>query len=165
MYYFDRDDYEETNIEVNMTGYTSIYYTIGTNGGLACLKGDTPILVKGNKKKNIEDIKEGDIVIDAEGKETKVIKTLSHDIDMTFNIELSNNDILTASYGHKFSIKNHFRRACQVVKDHELDRQDGSVFKVINTEVKQETITVYEILTESKTYVLGNGIICECEDI
>lgn len=165
MYYFDRDDYEETDIEVNMTGYTSIYYTIGTNGGLACLKGDTPILTKGNKKKNIEDIKEGDIVIDAEGKETKVIKTLSHNIDMTFNIELSNSDVLTASYGHKFSIRNHFRRTCQVVKDHELDRQDGSTFKVTNVERKQENITVYEILTESKTYALGNGVICECEDI
>lgn len=72
---------------------------------------------------------------------------------------------LVASPCHKFSIKGRYRYACQVVKDHKLDRGDGSTFDVTATEVKQEEMEVYEILTKSGTYTLANGIICECEAI
>ena len=169
MYYFDHDDYHGTGtgvpIPIYIPGSTSFYYTIGTNGGLACLKGDTPIKISNTRTKQIKDLAVGDTVIDAEGNKTKVVKVFSHTVNTTFNITLSNEDVLVASYGHKFSINNHFRRACQVLKDHKLDRQDGSKFDVVATEIKQEEMEVYEILTESGTYTLGNGIICECEAI
>lgn len=165
--YYDRDD-EETYtdpISLNTNCPISFSYTIGTNGGLACLKGDTPIKIKGGKTKMIKNIKVGDVVIGADGKETKVIKLYNHKVPVTFNITLSNDDVLVASDCHKFSIKGHYRYACQVVKDHKLDRLDGSTFDVLVTEVKEEETEVYEILTESGTYTLGNGIICECEAI
>lgn len=165
--YYDRDD-EETYtdpISLNTNCPISFNYTIGTNGGLACLKGDTPIKIKGGKTKMIKSIKVGDTVIGADGKETKVIKLYNHKVPITFNITLSNDDTLVASDCHKFSIKGHYRYACQVVKDHKLDRVDGSTFDVLGTEIKQEETEVYEILTESGTYTLGNGIICECEAI
>lgn len=165
--YYDRDD-EETYtdpISLNTNCPISFNYTIGTNGGLACLKGDTPIKIKGGKTKAIKSIKVGDTVIGADGKETKVIKLYNHKVPVTFNITLSNDDVLVASDCHKFSIKGHYRYACQVVKDHKLDRVDGSTFDVLATEIKEEETEVYEILTESGTYTLGNGIICECEAI
>lgn len=165
--YYDRDD-EETYtdpISLNTNCPISFSYTIGTNGGLACLKGDTPIKIKGGKTKMIKNIKVGDVVIGADGKETKVIKLYNHKVPVTFNITLSNDDVLVASDCHKFSIKGHYRYACQIVKDHKLDRVDGSTFDVLATEVKEEETEVYEILTESGTYTLGNGIICECEAI
>lgn len=165
--YYDRDD-EETYtdpISLNTNCPISFSYTIGTNGGLACLKGDTPVKIKGGKTKAIKSIKVGDTVIGADGKETKVIKLYNHKVPVTFNITLSNDDVLVASDCHKFSIKGHYRYACQVVKDHKLDRVDGSTFDVLATEVKEEETEVYEILTESGTYTLGNGIICECEAI
>lgn len=129
------------------------------------LKGDTPIKTSNTRTKQIKDLAVGDTVIDAKGNKTKVVKVFSHTVNTTFNITLSNEDVLVASYGHKFSINNHFRKACQVVKDHKLDRGDGSTFDVTATEIKQEEMEVYEILTESGTYTLGNGIICECEAI
>lgn len=165
--YYDRDDegtYTDP-ISLNTNCPISFNYTIGTNGGLACLKGDTSIKVKGGKTKMIKSIKVGDIVIGADGKETKVIKLYNHKVPVTFNITLSNDDTLVASDCHKFSIKGHYRYACQVVKDHKLDRVDGSTFDVLGTEIKEEETEVYEILTESGTYTLGNGIICECEAI
>ena len=165
--YYDRDD-EETYtdpISLNTNCPISFNYTIGTNGGLACLKGDTPVKIKGGKTKAIKSIKVGDTVIGADGKETKVIKLYNHKVPVTFNITLSNDDVLVASDCHKFSIKGHYRYACQVVKDHKLDRVDGSTFDVLATEIKEEETEVYEILTESGTYTLGNGIICECEAI
>lgn len=169
MYYYDHDDYHGTGtgvpIPIYIPGSTSFYYTIGTNGGLACLKGDTPIKTGNARTKQIKDLAVGDTVIDAAGNKTKVVKVFSHTVNTTFNITLSNEDVLVASYGHKFSINNHFRKACQMLKDHKLDRQDGSKFDVVATEIKQEEMEVYEILTESGTYTLGNGIICECEAI
>ena len=165
-YYFDSDDYDTPTVSgaipIYIPGSTSFYYTIGTNGGLACLKGDTPIKTKGNKTKQIKNIEVGDIVTDAEGNGTEVIKIYKHTIPETYNITLSNGDTLVASSCHKFSIKGHYRYACQVVKDHKLDRGDGSTFDVTATEVKQEEMEVYEILTKSGTYTLANGIICEC---
>jgi hypothetical protein len=168
MYYFDRDEDHSGGTPLTIYGSgvsTAFFYTIGTNGGLACLKGDTPIKISNTKTKQIKNLAVGDTVIDAEGNKVKILKVFSHKVDTTFNITLSNEDTLVASYGHKFSINKHFRRACQIVKDHKLDRNDGSTFDVIATEVKQEEMEVYEILTESGTYVLGNGIICECEAI
>ena len=168
-YYFDSDDYDTPTVSgaipIYIPGSTSFYYTIGTNGGLACLKGDTPIKTKGNKTKQIKNIEVGDVVTDAEGNGTEVIKIYKHTIPETYNITLSNGDTLVASPCHKFSIKGRYRYACQVVKDHKLDRGDGSTFDVTATEVKQEEMEVYEILTKSGTYTLANGIICECEAI
>lgn len=168
-YYFDSDDYDTPTVSgaipIYIPGSTSFFYTIGTNGGLACLKGDTPIKTKGNKTKQIKNIEVGDVVTDAEGNGTEVIKIYKHTIPETYNITLSNGDTLVASPCHKFSIKGRYRYACQVVKDHKLDRGDGSTFDVTATEVKQEEMEVYEILTKSGTYTLANGIICECEAI
>lgn len=168
-YYFDSDDYDTPTVSgaipIYIPGSTSFYYTIGTNGGLACLKGDTPIKTKGSKTKQIKNIEVGDVVTDAEGNGTEVIKIYKHTIPETYNITLSNGDTLVASPCHKFSIKGRYRYACQVVKDHKLDRGDGSTFDVTSTEVKQEEMEVYEILTKSGTYTLANGIICECEAI
>lgn len=168
-YYFDSDDYDTPTVSgaipIYIPGSTSFFYTIGTNGGLACLKGDTPIKTKGSKTKQIKNIEVGDVVIDAEGNGTEVIKIYKHTIPETYNITLSNGDTLVASPCHKFSIKGRYRYACQVVKDHKLDRGDGSTFDVTATEVKQEEMEVYEILTKSGTYTLANGIICECEAI
>lgn len=165
--YYDEDDEEtySTPISFDVNCPIGFDYTIGTNGGLACLKGDTPVKIKDGKTKAIKSIKVGDTVIGADGKETKVIKLYNHKVPVTFNITLSNDDILVASDCHKFSIKGHYRYACQIVKDHKLDRVDGSTFDVLATEVKEEETEVYEILTESGTYTLGNGIICECEAI
>lgn len=168
-YYFDSDDHDTPTVSgaipIYIPGSTSFFYTIGTNGGLACLKGDTPIKTKGNKTKQIKNIEVGDVVTDAEGNGTEVIKIYKHTIPETYNITLSNGDTLVASPCHKFSIKGRYRYACQVVKDHKLDRGDGSTFDVTATEVKQEEMEVYEILTKSGTYTLANGIICECEAI
>lgn len=168
-YYFDSDDYDTPTVSgaipIYIPGSTSFFYTIGTNGGLACLKGDTPIKTKGSKTKQIKNIEVGDVVTDAEGNGTEVIKIYKHTIPETYNITLSNGDTLVASPCHKFSIKGRYRYACQVVKDHKLDRGDGSTFDVTATEVKQEEMEVYEILTKSGTYTLANGIICECEAI
>lgn len=125
----------------------------------------TVIKTKGSKTKQIKNIEVGDVVTDAEGNGTEVIKIYKHTIPETYNITLSNGDTLVASPCHKFSIKGRYRYACQVVKDHKLDRGDGSTFDVTATEIKQEEMEVYEILTKSGTYTLANGIICECEAI
>ena len=171
LYWFDEDDMGElspTDYAINLGGgYMSIgiYYTVGTNSGLACLAKGTKIMIPGNKTKAIDKLKVGDKVIDAEGKETIITKVFSHKVPMVFDITLPNGNIITASSHHKFKIGKFFRKACQVAKDSELVRQDQSTYKVVSCDIREEEIEVYEILTESNTYTLDNGLICECEAI
>ena len=171
LYWFDEDDMGEltpTDYAINLGGgYMSIgiYYTVGTNSGLACLAKGTKITVPGNKTKAIDKLKVGDKVIDAEGNETTITKIYNHKVPMVFDITLPNGEIVTASSHHKFKIGKFFRKACQVAVGSELVRQDSSTYKVSDCSVREEEIEVYEILTESNTYTLANGLICECEAI
>ncbi len=55
------------------------------NGIENCLVHGTKILMGNLSMKNIEDIVIGDIVIDAFGKETKVINTFAHEIELSSN--------------------------------------------------------------------------------
>mgnify|MGYP003302751669 CR=1 FL=1 len=171
LYWFDEDDMGElspTDYAINLGGgYMSvgIYYTVGTNSGLACLAKGTKITVPGNKTKAIDKLKVGDKVIDAEGNETTITKIYNHKVPMVFDITLPNGEIITASSHHKFKIGKFFRKACQVAVGSELVRQDSSTYKVSDCSIREEEMEVYEILTESNTYTLANGLICECEAI
>ena len=169
MYWFDEDDMGAFSGE-NFTAYLSgmavgFYYTVGTNSGLACLTGDTKVMLPNNKTKTISRIKVGDTVLDANGSETKVTKLYNHTAGLIFDIELPNGETVSASDSHRFKIGKKFRKACQVVKDTELVRQDESTYKVVSVTPRFEEEKVYEIATESGTYTLANGLICECEAI
>ena len=114
LYWFDEDDMGElspTDYAINLGGgYMSvgIYYTVGTNSGLACLAKGTKITVPGNKTKAIDKLKVGDKVIDAEGNETSTFERHLYNLiggkdgfgsDATKIIEwLANNDIGNPDY-------------------------------------------------------------------
>ena len=60
----------------------------GIGGG--CFKGDTRILMSNGTYKNIEDILEGDYVINQNGKSVKVLKKINNGIKNFINIKTNN---------------------------------------------------------------------------
>lgn len=147
-----------------------LHYNLSLNidggGGVACLTGDTLIkTIAGDKA--IKDIKVGDAVLDAENRPVLVTKTYSHEVKNLIRIVFNNKDNFLATGTHKILTAHGVVKCYGLVKDLEVKRSDGSTFKVIAQERVnlKDFVKVYEIMTETGTYQLTNGVINESEDI
>lgn len=128
--------------------------------GQACLSGDTKIKTLNNDI-YINDLELGDKVIDKDNQETEIIKVYNHKIDTVYQIHLDNDEIIECSYDHKFLVDGgNAVAAAQLKENDKLGQYTMTAIDIINKE-----LNVYEIKTESNTYTLANGIICECENI
>lgn len=144
----------------------SLSINIDGGGGVACLTGDTAIkTITGDKL--IKDIRIGDAVLDAENRPVLVTKIYSHETKTLYRTVFKNKDNFLATASHKIRT-NHGVVCCfGLVKDLEVMRSDGSTFTVLAHETVNllEPVKVYEIMTETGTYQLTNGVINESEEI
>lgn len=145
-------------------------YTLSINvdggGGVACLTGDTAIkTITGDKP--IKDIRIGDAVFDAENRPVLVTKTYSHEVKTLYRTVFTNKDNFLATASHKIKTTHGTVTCFGLVKDLEVLRSDGSTFTVLAHETVnlKDFVKVYEIMTETGTYQLTNGVINESEDI
>lgn len=128
--------------------------------GQACLSGDTKIKTLNNDI-YISDLELGDKVIDKDNQETEITKIYNHKIDTVYQIHLDNDETIECSYDHKFLVDGgKATTAAQLKENDKLGQYTITSIDIINKE-----LDVYEIKTESNTYTLANGIICECENI
>lgn len=128
--------------------------------GQACLSGDTKIKTLNNDI-YISDLELGDKVIDKDNQETEITKIYNHKIDTVYQIHLDNDETIECSYDHKFLVDGgKATTAAQLKENDKLGQHTITSIDIINKE-----LDVYEIKTESNTYTLANGIICECENI
>lgn len=128
--------------------------------GQACLSGDTKIKTLNNDI-YISDLELGDKVIDKDNQETEITKIYNHKIDTVYQIHLDNDETIECSYDHKFLVNDEKAvTAAQLKENDKLGQYIITSIDIINKE-----LDVYEIKTESNTYTLANGIICECENI
>lgn len=128
--------------------------------GQACLSGDTKIKTLNNDI-YISDLELGDKVIDKDNQETEITKIYNHKIDTVYQIHLDNDETIECSYDHKFLVNDEKAvTAAQLKENDKLGQHTITSIDIINKE-----LDVYEIKTESNTYTLANGIICECENI
>lgn len=128
--------------------------------GQACLSGDTKIKTSNNDI-YISDLELGDKVIDRDNQETEITKVYNHKIDTVYQIHLDNDETIECSYDHKFLVNGEKAvTAAQLKENDKLGQYIITSIDIINKE-----LDVYEIKTESNTYTLANGIICECENI
>lgn len=128
--------------------------------GQACLSGDTKIKTLNNDI-YISDLELGDKVIDKDNQETEITKIYNHKIDTVYQIHLDNDKTIECSYDHKFLVDGGKATiAAQLKENDKLGQYIITSIDIINKE-----LDVYEIKTESNTYTLANGIICECENI
>lgn len=128
--------------------------------GQACLSGDTKIKTLNNDI-YISDLELGDKVIDRDNQETEITKVYNHKIDTVYQIHLDNDETIECSYDHKFLVNDKKAvTAAQLKENDKLGQHTITSIDIINKE-----LDVYEIKTESNTYTLANGIICECENI
>lgn len=128
--------------------------------GQACLSGDTKIKTLNNDI-YISDLELGDKVIDKDNQETEITKIYNHKIDTVYQIHLDNDETIECSYDHKFLVDGgKATTAAQLKENDKLGQYTITFIDIINKE-----LDVYEIKTESNTYTLANGIICECENI
>ena len=128
--------------------------------GQACLSGDTKIKTLNNDI-DISDLVLGDRVIDKDNQETEITKIYNHKIDTVYQIHLDNDETIECSYDHKFLVDGgKATTAAQLKENDKLGQYIITSIDIINKE-----LDVYEIKTESNTYTLANGIICECENI
>ena len=103
----------------------------------------------------------GDKVIDKDNQETEITKIYNHKIDTVYQIHLDNDETIECSYDHKFLVDGgKATTAAQLKENDKLGQHTITSIDIINKE-----LDVYEIKTESNTYTLANGIICECENI
>ena len=156
---------EIANLNISTESSYLVNITITLNSGSACLKGNSLIKTKEGSKM-IKDIQVGDIVIDKENKEVLVTKIYSHNVDFITRIYLSNGAKVETSLYHKFETDWGIVKSVNLVKDIKLKCGNGSDFKIVKSEnIKTDLETVYEIMTETGSYQLENGIINICEDI
>ena len=144
----------------------SLSVNVDGGGGVACLTGDTAIkTITGDKP--IKDIRIGDAVLDAENRPVLVTKVYSHETKTLYRTVFKNKDNFLATASHKIRTNHGVVRCFGLVKDLEVMRSDGSTFTVLAHETVNllEPVKVYEIMTETGTYQLTNGVINESEEI
>ena len=165
-YYFEADEWYPQVRYLNGDLSYTLSINIDGGGGVACLTGDTLIkTISGDKA--IKDIKIGDAIFDAENRPVLVTKTYSHEVKTLYRTVFKNKDNFLATASHKIRT-NHGVVCCfGLVKDLEVMRSDGSTFTVLAHETVNllEPVKVYEIMTETGTYQLTNGVINESEEI
>lgn len=165
-YYFEADEhYPPVRY---LSGDLSYTLSINIDGGrgVACLTGDTLIkTISGDKA--IKDIKIGDAVLDAENRPVLVTKVYSHEVKTLYRTVFTNKDNFLATASHKIKTTHGTVTCFGLVKDLEVLRSDGSTFTVLAHETVnlKDFVKVYEIMTETGTYQLTNGVINESEDI
>ena len=117
--------------------------------------------------KAIKDIKIGDAVLDAENRPVLVTKIYSHEVKTLYRTVFTNKDNFLATASHKIKTTHGTVTCFGLVKDLEVLRSDGSTFTVLAHETVnlKDFVKVYEIMTETGTYQLTNGVINESEDI
>ena len=161
----ERGDGGIANILLGSGSSYSIHMSIESPGGSACLKGDTWIKTSEGRKM-IKDIQVGDTVIDKENKEVLVTKIFNHDVNYMTRIHLSNGTKIETSLSHKFETNWGIAKSVNLVKDMKLKCGNGSFFKIMKSEnIKTDLEVVYEIMTETGSYQLDNGVINICEEI
>lgn len=142
-----------------------LFFYIVNNSGSACLTGDT-LIATPNGAIAINELKVGDIVYDVNNKETEIIKYYGHNTDKIYTLELENKNKVQCSYDHQFVTIDNTIITAQDCKEGALILCDNSLVKIVNIEISEGTITpVFEILTETGTYQLDNGIVCQSEKI
>lgn len=165
-YYFEADEhYPPVRYLSGDLSYT-LSINIDGGGGVACLTGDTLIkTISGDKA--IKDIKIGDAIFDAENRPVLVTKTYSHEVKTLYRTVFTNKDNFLATASHKIKTTHGTVTCFGLVKDLEVMRSDGSTFTVLAHETVnlKDFVKVYEIMTETGTYQLTNGVINESEDI
>lgn len=165
-YYFEADEhYPPVRYLSGDLSYT-LSINIDGGGGSACLTGDTAIkTIIGDKP--IKDIRIGDAVLDAENRPVLVTKIYSHETKILYRTVFKNKDNFLATASHKIRTNHGVVRCFGLVKDLEVMRSDGSTFTVLAHETVNllEPVKVYEIMTETGTYQLTNGVINESEEI
>ena len=128
--------------------------------GQACLSGDTKIKTLNNDI-YISDLELGDKVIDKDNQETEITKIYNHKIDTVYQIHLDNDETIECSYDHKFLVNGGRATTAAQLKENDKLGQ----YTMTSIDIIKKELDVYEIKTESNTYTLANGIICECENI
>lgn len=165
-YYFEADEHYPPVRYLNGDLSYTLSINIDGGGGVACLTGDTLIkTISGDKA--IKDIKIGDAVLDAENRPVLVTKTYSHEVKTLYRTVFTNKDNFLATASHKIKTTHGTVTCFGLVKDLEVLRSDGSTFTVLAHETVNllEPVKVYEIMTETGTYQLTNGVINESEEI
>lgn len=157
---FESDSGGVSFSEAIHSGSVSCTIYINSTSGQACLSGDTKIKTLNNDI-YISDLELGDKVIDKDSQETEITKIYNHKIDTVYQIHLDNDETIECSYDHKFLVDGGKAvTAAQLKENDKLGQHTITSIDIINKE-----LDVYEIKTESNTYTLANGIICECENI
>lgn len=165
-YYFEADEFYPQVRYLNGDLNYTLSINIDGGGGVACLTGDTAIkTITGDKP--IKDIRIGDAVLDAENRPVLVTKIYSHETKTLYRTVFTNKDNFLATASHKIKTTHGTVTCFGLVKDLEVLRSDGSTFTVLAHETVNllEPVKVYEIMTETGTYQLTNGVINESEDI
>lgn len=135
-------------------------YINSTSHGHACLSENTKIKILNNDI-YIGDLELGDKVIDKDNQETEITKIYNHKIDTVYQIHLDNDETIECSYDHKFLVDGGKAVTAAQLKENDKLGQ----YTIVSIDVINKELDVYEIKTESNTYTLANGIICECENI
>lgn len=155
-----------TNIEqLLQQGSTTakLYITVG--GAAACLDGETLIKKDEEHYIYIKDLQKGDIILDRDGKETKIEKIVSHIDKIYYTIKLEDNSVIKATSGHKFLTDRGICSTSILTNGLKMILNDGSRKEIKAVYRTLQDKEVYEIKTTSNSYQLYNGIICECEVI
>ncbi len=146
----------------------NVFATVNDNYGLIAITNNISIefcLIFGTKIntkngiKNIENIKEGDFILDKDGIYTKVTSATSHVSDSIINI---NNGLLqsTKSHIHIINKDNTFieKQACFLnVGDNLIDQYGNSII-ITSLNIIEEPTNVVNLSTESHTYI-ANGVL------
>lgn len=157
---FESDSSGVSFSEAIHSGSVGCTIYINSASGQACLSEDTKIKTLNNDI-YINDLELGDKVIDKDNQETEITKVYNHKINTVYQIHLDNNETIECSYDHKFLVDGgKATTAAQLKENDKLGQYIITSIDIINKE-----LDVYEIKTESNTYTLANGIICECENI
>lgn len=133
-----------------------------TDGGIACVDEDTLIAVSKQENVAIKNLNIGDKVLDKNYNETAIIDIVSHPEYNITIFTLENDDEIVANNQHKFLMGDTFVNTNSIKY---FTTANGKTINIKNKEYRTETREVYEIITESNTYQLYNGIVCECENI
>lgn len=157
---FEPDSSGTSFSEAVHSGSVSCTIYINSTSGQACLSGDTKIKTLNNDI-YISDLELGDKVIDKDNQETEITKVYNHKIDTVYQIHLDNDETIECSYDHKFLVDGGKAVAAAQLKENDKLGQ----YIITSIDIINKELDVYEIKTESNTYTLANGIICECENI
>lgn len=114
---------------------------------------------------NIEALKEGDTVTCFTSEndliEKEIIKIVSHETDEIYRIEFDNDNYVEATWSHPFVMSNGSNKIVRYLEIGDSVQTISGELKINNIVINknQEKYKVYDLLTESKNYLVGNDYI------